>query len=224
MIIAIDGTTSSGKSTIAKELSKQMKICYVSTGSIYRAITLKCLNFGVDYNDNERLLTILKTTDIEYTFEKENTIIKVDGLIQQKNDLASPEVSSLTPKIACKDFVREYVRQIQLKLAKENPDIIIEGRDIGSVVFPNADFKFYIDADLKTRAERRFMDYIKQGKTVTLKQVIEDVQARDEQDQHRDLSPLIMTSDSILIDTTEHSVQECVKTMRNIINERINER
>lgn len=224
MIIAIDGTTSSGKSSIAKELSKQTKICSVTTGSIYRAITKKCLNLGINPEDDEKIKFLLETTDLDYSFDKDKTIIKVDGLVQLPQDLASPEVSNLTPKIACKEIVRKFVRAIQKSLAEKNTDIIFEGRDIGSVVFPNADFKFYIDADLKTRAERRFIDYVNHGKEVTLDQVMKDVLARDEQDQHRDLSPLIMSSDSILIDTTEKTVLECVNKMKSIIQENTSEK
>ncbi len=224
MIITFDGTTSSGKSTIAKTLAKQTGICYVTTGLIYRAITKKCLNLDVQPDNDEKIKFILDTTTIEYIQDKDKGYIKLDGLVQSPNELASPEVSKMTPKYACKEFVREHVRDIQKDLAKNNEDIIVEGRDIGSVVFPNADFKFYVDADLKTRAERRFIDYIKQGKNITLDQVIKDVQARDEQDQHRQHSPLIMTSDCILIDTTTLSVQECVDKIKSIIQEKTMEK
>lgn len=224
MIITFDGTTGGGKSTIAKALSKQTGICFVSTGSIYRAITNKFLNLGITPDDEEKIKFILDTTSLEYLHNKDKNIVKVDGLIQQDKDIRSPEVSNATPLYACKDFVREYVRDIQKSLANQYDDIIVEGRDIGSVVFPNADFKFYVDADLKTRAERRFMDYIKQGKNVTLEQVIKDVQERDNQDRHREHSPLIMTSDSILIDTTDLTVQECVDKITNIIQEKTIER
>ena len=224
MVITFDGTTSSGKSSIAKELGKQTNICFVSTGYIYRAITKKCLNLGVSHEDDEKIKFVIQTTSLDYHNDKDKTIIKVDGLIQTLQDLKSPEVSNKTPLYASKEYVREYVREIQKSLANKNEDIIVEGRDIGSVVFPGADFKFYVDADLKTRAERRFVDYINQGKNVTLEQVIKDVQERDNQDQHRTQSPLIMTSDAILIDTSDKTVSECVNQIKNIINDRINEK
>jgi len=224
MKITFDGTTSGGKSTIAKELSKQTGICFVSTGSIYRALTKKFVNLGISPTEDDKIKFALETTNLEYFHEKEKNIVKVDGLVQQPKDLHSPEISNLTPLYACKDFVREYVRNIQKTLANTHEDIIVEGRDIGSVVFPDADFKFYVDADLKTRAERRFNDYINQGKTISLEQVIKDIQERDNQDQHRKHSPLVMTSDSILIDTTNLTVQESVNKIKNIIQERTNER
>ena len=113
MIITFDGTTSSGKSSIAKELSKKTDICFVSTGSLYRAITNKFLNLGITPEDDEKLKFILSTTDLEYIHEKDKNIIKVDGLLQSHNTLKSPEVSNATPLYACKDFVREYIRIIQ---------------------------------------------------------------------------------------------------------------
>jgi len=224
MIITFDGTTSSGKSSIAKELSKKMGICFVSTGLIYRAITKKCLNLGISPEEDERIKFVLETTNLDYIYEKEKTTILVDGLIQQPADLRSPIVSNSTPLYACKSFVREYVRSIQKTIANKNEDVIVEGRDIGSVVFPEADFKFYVDADLKTRAERRFLDYVTQGKTITLDQVVKDVQLRDNQDQHREHSPLIMTSDCILIDTTNLTLEESVQKVQSIISERTQEK
>ena len=220
MIITFDGTTSSGKSSIAKELSIQTKICYVSTGAIYRAITKKCLNLGVSPEDNEKLKFILETTDLEYYQEKDKTVIKVDGLVQSPKELHSPEVSNSTPLYASKDFVRVYVRNIQRMLANKNENIIVEGRDIGSVVFPEADFKFFVDADLRARAERRFMDYMEQGKTINLSQVVQDIKERDSQDREREHSPLVMTQDAILIDTTNLTIQESVAKIKKIIDEK----
>ena len=219
MIIAIDGTTSSGKSSITKELAKQTKICHINTGLIYRAITKKCLNLNISQNDDDNIKFLLETTNLEYSYDKEKITIKIDGLIQCHKDLTSPEVSNLTPEIAQKDFVREYVRNIQKQLAKINPSVIVEGRDIGSVVFPNADYKFYIDADINTRAERRYKDYLNQGKNITKEQVVKDIINRDNEDQNREHSPLIMTSDSILIDTTNLTIQESVDQIKKIINQ-----
>ena len=224
MIITFDGTSGGGKSTLAKALSKQTGICFVSTGSIYRAITKKFLNLGISPDEEKKIKFVLETTNLEYLHEKDKNIVKVDGLVQQDKDIRSPEVSNSTPLYACKEYVREYVRGIQKMLANQYENIIVEGRDIGSVVFPDADFKFYVDADLKTRAERRFMDYASQGKNIALEQVIKDLQERDNQDQNREHSPLIMTRDSHLIDTTDLSVQECVDKITNIIQEKAIER
>ena len=224
MIITFDGTSASGKSSIAKTLAQQTNMCFISTGLLYRAITKKFLNLGISPNDDEKIKFVLETTNIEYIQNKENNIIKVDGLIQNPKELKSPEVSNATPLYASKEFVRAYIRTIQNMIAKQNKNIIMEGRDIGSVVFPNADFKFYIDADLITRAERRFIDYSNQGKNVTLEQVIKDIQERDNQDQHRKHSPLVLSHNSILIDTTDLTLQESVNKIKNMIEEKLNEK
>jgi len=220
MIIAIDGTSSSGKSSIARALGKKLNITTLGTGSIYRAIALKMLNLNISENDDIRIKEMLETTNIESFNYNGETTIKVDGLTQPKDVLSSHEVSVFTPLISCKDYVREYVRSYQRKLAEENKDIIIEGRDIGSVVFPSADYKFFIDADIKARASRRLNDYVNQGKIYTLKDVIEEIQERDNKDRQRHISPLIMTSDSILIDTSDISINQSVDKIISYINER----
>lgn len=218
MIIAIDGTSSSGKSTIARALGKRLNISVIGTGSIYRALALKMLNFGIDENDDSRITNMLDTTIINIGFSAGKISIIVDGILQKPNDLNSPNVSKFTPKMACKHFVREFVRKIQKQEALNHKDIIIEGRDIGSVVFPNAEVKIFIDADQTTRAKRRLADYIAQGKNKTLEEVTDELAERDNEDRNRDLSPLIMTSDSIIIDTTSFTIEECVDKIVKIID------
>ena len=220
MIIAIDGTASSGKSTISRELGRKLGICVLGTGSIYRAITLKTLNLSINAADDESLAQMLETTKIECRFENGVTTIIVDGIAQQKDQLNSPEVSNTVAHISCKPFVREYVRKIQKQLASEHSDIIVEGRDIGSVVFPSAEVKLFIDADVVTRAKRRYEDYVNQGKKVNLNKVIEDIKLRDDEDRRREVSPLIMTSESILVDTSSSTVEESTDKIINIMKEK----
>ena len=213
MIIAIDGTASSGKSTIAKTLANSLSIPILNTGAIYRAITLKMINFNVDYNNIALVKQTLNSTIIN-TYECNNQLlIEVDSFTQDPKQLNSPEVSALTPKFACLEFVRDFVRNIQRTQALNYKNIIVEGRDIGSVVFPNAEAKFFIDADLQTRATRRLQDYIKQGKQKTLDEVVFDLKTRDDEDKYRHHSPLIMTHDSILLDTSNLTIEESVNKM-----------
>ncbi|MBR2909864.1 MAG: (d)CMP kinase [Clostridia bacterium] len=218
MIIAIDGTSSSGKSSIARALGKKLNISVIGTGSIYRAIALKMLNFGIDENDDSRINTMLDSTIINIGFSAGKISVIVDGILQKPNDLNSPNVSKFTPKMACKEIVREFVRKIQKQEALNHKDIIIEGRDIGSVVFPNAEVKIFIDADQTIRAKRRLADYIAQGKNKTLEEVLSELEERDNEDRNRELSPLIMTSDSVIIDTTSYTIDECVEKIIKIIN------
>lgn len=220
MIIAIDGTASSGKSSIAKALSKKLSIPILGTGSIYRAIALKMLNFNIDPNDDEFIKRTLDSTILNIHFSNNIPTIMVDNFVQELDKLNSHDVSIFTPKIACKDFVREFVRKIQKNHATKLENIIVEGRDIGSVVFPNAEVKFFIDADLTTRATRRLNDYIKQGKNITLQEVINELETRDNEDRFRHLSPLIMTEDSIILDTSSLNIEDAVNKMIKIIKEK----
>lgn len=217
MIIAIDGTASSGKSTAAKNLSKALNIPMLTTGSIYRAITLKVLNNNINYTNNEQLKKMLKQTKLRSEYTGDGTAIFVDGLFYPKEDLNSPQVSNTTPLIACKPFVREFVRKIQRDTAKSSKDIIVEGRDIGTVVFPNADFKFFIDASLEERSKRRMQEYKQTNPNITLKEVIKDLDKRDKEDENRDVSPLVKADDAIIIDNTNITKEQAVEIMVNII-------
>ncbi len=220
MIIAIDGTSASGKSSIAKALGARLGFAVVGTGSIYRAITLKLLNLNIKANEDERIQQIINTTHIEVDSINGATIINVDDIEQKKAELNSREVSNFSPLIAMKPYIREFVRKIQRSQAEIHENIIVEGRDIGSVVFPNADLKFFIDADITTRAQRRQSEYLEKGKNYSLDAIVKELSLRDQEDREREISPLVMTSDSIIFDTSRLSIEECVDQIVNIINDR----
>lgn len=220
MIIAIDGTASSGKSSISRELGKRLDFCVLGTGSLYRALTLKLINLSIAPDDEQMIKNTLLTTTIESEYEGGRTKIYLDGIEQDLNLLNSHEVSVLVAHVACKEYVREFVRKIQRETASKHQNIIVEGRDIGSVVFPNADVKLFIDASVTARAERRLIDYKNQGKKITLESVIKEIEQRDQQDRERELSPLMMTSDSILIDTTNNTINDSVEEVLNILKDK----
>ncbi|MBQ8451469.1 MAG: (d)CMP kinase [Clostridia bacterium] len=209
MIIAVDGTSGSGKSTFAKKLAKELDFGFFSAGALYRAITVKVLNFGVNENDDEALKNLIENTNIEYKYHNGKITMKVDG-IDVSNDLWSETVSNFVAKIACKPFIREFVRSLQRKTKQDNENIVMEGRDIGSVIFPDADLKIYVDCKVEERAKRRLADYKNRGENVTLETVIEDLKSRDYADTHRELSPLVMVKDAYLIDTTHIDADEAV--------------
>ena len=213
MIIAIDGTASSGKSSASRELAKRLGFELISTGSLYRAVTYKILFLNISKDDDSSILQMLKNLRIESINYAENQMLYIDKVPISKAELSTPKVSARSAEIAVKGFVREFVRKIQREIASSCDNVIVEGRDIGSVVFPNADYKFFIDADLTTRALRRQKDYELLGKKIGLQSIKEELQKRDEQDRHRELSPLIMTSDAILIDTSKLSISQVVDEM-----------
>ena len=220
MIIAIDGTSSSGKSTISRELGRRLGINVLGTGSLYRSVALKMLNLSISIDDDERIKQMLEKTIIESKFSNGTTTILLDGIAQSLDRLNEPDVSELSALVAQKPYVRDFVRKIQRSMAEKSKHIIVEGRDIGSVVFPEAEIKLFIDADIVTRAKRRQAEYIKNGENIPLKKVIKQLEDRDIEDRKRDISPLIMTSDAIIIDTSSTPVSETVDRVISIITER----
>lgn len=220
MIIAIDGTASSGKTSAAKELSKRLDVPLLPTGLIYRAITLKAINENIVPENQSGLSKMLESTTIETVYMNKSVSVYLDKLPVSYELLKSEKVSENVAKYSCIPFVREYVRKIQRQQAKTYKNIIVEGRDIGSIVFPNADIKFFVDADLETRAIRRQKEFLNAGENMSLEQVKEAIIERDEADRKRMISPLIMTSDAILIDTSNMNVMQVVDLMIEKINQK----
>ncbi len=220
MIIAIDGTASSGKTSASRELSKRLNIPLLPTGLIYRAITFKALGENISPDNKSALLKMIERTEIDLVYMNKEVSIYLDRLPVSYEELKSQDVSENVAHYSCIPFVREFVRRIQKEQAKKYADVIVEGRDIGSVVFPNADIKFFVDADLETRAKRRQKEYLSKGENLSLEKVKEIINARDEEDRHRVLSPLIMTSDSVLIDTSDMTILGVVDEMIQKINQK----
>lgn len=220
MIIAIDGTASSGKTSASRELSKRLNIPLLPTGLIYRAITFKALGENISPDNKFALLKMIERTEIDLVYMNKEVSIYLDRLPVSYEELKSQDVSENVAHYSCIPFVREFVRKIQKEQANKYADVIVEGRDIGSVVFPNADIKFFVDADLETRAKRRQKEYLSKGENLSLEKVKEIINARDEEDRHRVLSPLIMTSDSVLIDTSDMTILGVVDEMIQKINQK----
>lgn len=210
MIIAIDGTSGSGKSTLAKELAKKLNFGFFSAGALYRAITLKTLNLHIKPSEDDKLQYLAENTDIIYTYDGTKNVMILDGMTVT-DQLYSEEVSNKVAKIACKPYIREFVRKLQKQTSLHNENIVMEGRDIGSVIFPDADFKIYVDCKVEERARRRFAEYQANGENTTLEQVIKDLKDRDYKDMHREISPLVMCSNAFLIDTSLTPTDECIK-------------
>lgn len=209
MIIAIDGTSGSGKSTLAKTLAKKLNFGFFSAGSLYRTITLKALNLHIKPNEDDKLQYMIEHTDIIYSYDGVKNTMLLDG-IDVAGSLHNEEISSNVAKYACKPYIREFVRKLQRDTQNHNENIVMEGRDIGSVIFPDAEMKIYVDCNVETRAKRRFSDYAEKDPNVTLEQVLEDLKDRDYKDMHREISPLIMCENAYLIDSSLNTADECV--------------
>ncbi len=222
-IVAIDGPSSSGKSTIAKLIAKHFNITYIDSGSIYRAITYLALKNNLvktDSIDFVSLIDLLNNCSISFSFNSINqNIINIDD-VSVENEIRTFEISNNVSLIAEKNEVRKYVLKIQKHMSK-NKSVVMDGRDIGSVVFPNADFKFFLDASLEIRSLRRWNELKLSEKDLKFDDVKKDLLKRDDNDINRKFSPLIRTKDSILIDSDELNIDEVVSQIINIINKEI---
>ncbi|XTR36415.1 (d)CMP kinase [Paraclostridium tenue] len=207
LVIAVDGPAGAGKSTIAKIVADKLNINYIDTGAMYRAITYKVLQNDIDVNNEDQIIEIAKNSDIDF---KDNNIY-LDGKIL-KEEIRTPEVSNNVSNIAQIKEVRYLMVDVQREIGNKS-SVILDGRDIGSYVFPKADYKFFLVASPEERGERRYKELIKKGYDTSLEEVIKDVIRRDEIDSNREVAPLVKASDAIEIDTTGKSIDEVVESV-----------
>ena len=220
MIITIDGTSSSGKSTMASLLAKRLGFAHLNTGSIYRAIALCVLRAKIDENDTENIIKCAQNANVSVKFEKGTSVIMIDNK-PEVEALRSPEVSSLVATTSKIHEVRVRVREIQGDIGKTTPKLIVEGRDIGSVVFPNAEIKIFITASLDVRAKRRQLEYEMLGKKKTLSEVKEELRLRDDADEHRKESPLIIPQGAIIFDTSNYNIEQALNKLTEIVQNKM---
>ena len=207
IVISIDGFASTGKSTLAKIISNHLEYNYVDTGSIYRAITLFSINNGFFEPDSIKL-NLLKEALNESSFvlnSNSNELYFNDNKLDE--EIRSHSVSEKVSVIAKIPFVRSFVLN-QLRLLKISKGLVIEGRDIGTVVFPNANYKFFFNASIDTRVDRRWNEMIKKNIKISKTKIKENIISRDKADKHRKISPLIVPKDSIQIDTSNLTIEE----------------
>ena len=209
MIIAIDGPAGSGKSTIAKLIAEDLGLVYLDTGAMYRLVTLKALNEGI-LGDFEKIKKMLNNLNIDI---KENGFY-LDN-IDVSDEIRKPIVSENVSDIAAIREVREKMVDLQRKFS-ESKNVILDGRDIGTVVFPNANVKIFLVADAKERANRRYKELVKKGENVKIEEIYENILKRDEIDSTRKESPLKKAEDAIEVDTTSKNIEEVKNEILNI--------
>ncbi len=216
MIIAIDGPAGSGKSTVAKRVAKSLGLLYVDTGAMYRALTLKALDNKIDLKENALLIDLAKNTRIELFYNEDKLVVLLDGK-DVSGRIRTPLLTKNIKFIAGIAEVRQEMVKMQRSVASSGKGAVLEGRDIGTVVFPDAQKKFYLDAALSERVNRRYKEMREAGETVSLKDIEEDVTHRDKNDMTRSVGPLRKADDAISIDTTGHTIEEVTERLLSYI-------
>lgn len=218
--VAIDGPAGAGKSSVAKAVGKQLGLLYVDTGALYRTVGIAALRKGVDPSSKAEVEALLKEISVEMDFSETSGQVvllngeDVTGLIR------TPEVSMTASDISALPIVREYLLGLQRNIAKTK-NVIMDGRDIGTVVLPDAQVKIFLTASPESRAERRYKELVEKGEKTTVKDVLRDVIKRDYNDTNRKAAPLRPAEDSVLVDTTNLDFDGSVEAVAKIIKERI---
>lgn len=217
MIIAIDGTSGSGKSYLGKQLARNLNYAFLSSGSIYRAMALSITIAKLDPHQEDKITDHIKNnTKIEIKVDNGLSEMYLNGK-KVVLELRTPEVTYVSAIISKIPKIREIARYLQHKIADECKNIVVDGRDIGSVVFPNADIKFFVTADIDVRAKRRLQDYLKTNSKISLSEVKKELIARDQEDTNRKISPLIVPKGAIIINTSNQSREEIVNEVKGIV-------
>jgi cytidylate kinase len=216
--IAIDGPSASGKSTIAKALAKRLSYTHIDTGAMYRASAYKIQQSKLDLNDKEALVNCIKTSD--FSFNEQGDIM-LDG-VNVQTKIRTKDIDILTSKIAQIAELRHEMVKRQHAMVQAK-GFVMDGRDIGSVVLPEAEVKIFQTASLQARAQRRFDQYQSQGLNITYQQIYDEIKQRDENDMHRQTSPLIQMPDAFLLDTSHLSVKQSVDKALAFIDQRLKE-
>ena len=210
-IVAIDGPAGSGKGTVANILAKECNLTYIDTGAMYRAIAYASLQNNIDISEEDKIVELANNSKIEFIDGK--TYLNGKDI---SKEIRTMEVTRIVSPISSIIKLREILVDMQRKMAGDN-DVIMEGRDITTVVFPDATYKFYLDATLDERAKRRYKENIEKGMDVSLEEIKENISKRDYNDTHKEVGALTRTEDSVYIDSTNLTIDEVVKKMKDVI-------
>lgn len=215
MRIAIDGPASAGKSTVAKILASDLSYIYCDTGAMYRVLTLQALKHDINVEDESKLVALLKDTEITFEPDGDQQKVFLNGQ-EVTTDIRQPNVTNAVSAVSAHKGVREELVRRQQEIAKAG-GIVMDGRDIGTAVLPDAEVKIFLVASAKERAERRYKENISKGIDTPLEVLQKEIEDRDYKDSHREVSPLVQAEDAVLLDTTSLSIDEVVGKMKEII-------
>lgn len=218
--IAVDGPSGAGKSTLAKELAMELNIIYVDTGAIYRTIGLEVFRRGLDPKNEAEVSAILPELSIRMEYEDDGLQHMFLNGEDVTADIRLPNISLYASDVSALPAVRAFLLEMQRELARRNC-VIMDGRDIGTVVLPDAEVKIYLTASAEERAKRRFLELAARGAEKTYQEVLEEQRLRDDNDMHRAIAPLKPAEDSVIVDTTELDFEQSKQAVLSIIRERV---
>ena len=220
--IAIDGPAGAGKSTVAKKVAKELSFVYVDTGAMYRAMALYLLRKGVNREDPDEIGEACQNAEISIEYQNGEQIVLLDG--ENVNAyLRTEEVSGMASVSSAVPRVREKLLDLQRKLAK-TMSVVMDGRDIGTTILPDADVKIYLTASSLTRAKRRYLEYQEKGETCDLAEIQKTIEERDQRDMTREISPLCQAEDAVLVDSSELTIDETVEKILSVYRSKISEK
>ncbi len=223
MIIAIDGPSGAGKSTLGKMLAKELNLLYLDTGAMYRAVGLAVLKSENNLNDKEKIVGIAAHSDIELIGEPDALFVKLNGT-DVTAQIRTNEIGQAASIVSTVSEVRKILVEKQRNLGNIAPNgAVLDGRDIGTVVFSNADIKFFLTAKPEARARRRFEEDLAKNRAVSYEQTFAEIKERDERDVSREDSPLMIAEDAVVIDTSELDLREVFEQMMRVVREKQNE-
>ena len=217
--IAIDGPAGAGKSTLSRLLASKLSYIYVDTGALYRAVGLKFSQNGFDTALEGDLDAVLSDTSVDIRFINGEQRVFLDGT-DVSDDIRTPLASMMASAVSAKPPVRAFLLDMQRNIAKNN-NVVMDGRDIGTVVLPDAKVKIFLTADVEVRANRRLKELLEKGQQVSFDEVLEDMKQRDYNDSHRPIAPLKQADDAVLADTTELSFEQSLELLINIVKDGI---
>ena len=217
--IALDGPAGAGKSMVAKGAAKALGFIYVDTGALYRTVGLRFIREGFDTTLNCDIESVLKTIEIDIKFIDGTQHVFLNGE-DVSDEIRTPEASMMASAVSAKPPVRAFLLEMQRKLAREN-NVLMDGRDIGTLVLPDAPLKLFVTASVEERADRRYRELKEKGMDVKYEDIYKDIETRDYNDSHREIAPLKPAEDSIIFDTTGNTLQQSIDKLLEIINERL---
>jgi len=217
-VITIDGPAGAGKSTVAKALSHRLSYIYLDTGALYRAVAYKMIQVGISQENREQLEDLCPHIKINLKNMRGRMMVMVDDE-DVTDQLRTEEIGLIASRVSAIPLVREILLQVQREAGK-NGGIIAEGRDTGTVIFPHAEVKFFVDATVEQRVERRYRELLERGDRINYQEIKRDLIRRDRQDRERDIAPLVPSADAVIVDTTRMSVTDVLEAMISVIKSR----